>query len=297
MILNRQTLSSSSTHSSCWDSRFLQESFIGAILSHLYYYPVPSNLNYFWGFGSLLGGLLMLQIITGVLLAVHYTSDIQGAFYSVEFIMRNVQNGWLVRYMHSSGASFLFLALYCHILRSLYYRTFRNTATWLTGLILFLLMMATGFLGYVLVWGQMSLWGATVITNLFGTIPIVGDDLVVLLWGGFSVDNPTLKRFFAIHFLLPFIILVFSLIHILYLHKQGSSNPIGVDSIDIVTFYPKYVIKDIFGFVVLYGIALLWLVFYYPNLLGHTDNYIMANSLVTPKHITPEWLWGSLLLF
>ena len=271
------------------DKRLVKDSFIGSILSHLYYYPVPSNLNYFWGFGSLLGILLVIQIISGILLAVHYTADIKDAFYSVEFIMRNVSGGWFVRYVHSSGASLLFITLYSHMLRSIYYRTFRNTATWLMGLVLFLLMMATGFLGYILVWGQMSLWGATVITNLFGTIPIIGDNLVILLWGGFSVDNPTLKRFFILHFLIPFIIAVLSILHILYLHKNGSSNPIGVDAIDVVYFYPKYVIKDTFGFLIFYGFSLIILVFYYPNLLGHPDNYIMANALITPKHITPEW--------
>lgn len=277
------------TISSSWDKRFVKDPFVGAILSHAYYYPVPINLNYWWGFGSLLGALLVIQILTGVLLAVHYTADISQAFYSVEFIMRNVEGGWLVRYMHSSGASLLFITLYCHILRSIYYRTFRNTATWITGLILFLLMMATGFLGYILVWGQMSLWGATVITNLFGTIPVIGDSLIIVLWGGFSVDNPTLKRFFILHFLLPFVMLVVSAIHILYLHKKGSANPLGVDSVDFVTFYPKFIVKDLFGLVVFYGLSLIFLVFYYPNLLGHPDNYIMANALVTPKHITPEW--------
>jgi len=275
--------------SSNWDSRLVKDPFIGSILGHAYYYPVPVNLNYWWGFGSLLGALLIIQILTGVLLAVHYTADVSQAFYSVEFIMRNVEGGWLVRYMHSSGASLLFITLYCHILRSIYYRTFRNTATWITGLILFLLMMATGFLGYILVWGQMSLWGATVITNLFGTIPIIGDSLIVVLWGGFSVDNPTLKRFFILHFLLPFVMLVVSAVHILYLHKKGSANPLGVDSLDFVTFYPKYIVKDLFGFVIFYGLAMVFLVYYYPNLLGHPDNYIMANALVTPKHITPEW--------
>ena len=271
------------------DLRLVKDPFLGSLLSHLYYYPVPSNLNYFWGFGSLLGGLLVIQILTGILLAVHYTADVSQAFYSVEFIMRNVKGGWFIRYMHSSGASLLFITMYSHILRSIYYRTFRNVATWITGLVLFLLMMATGFLGYILIWGQMSLWGATVITNLFGTIPIIGNDLVILLWGGFSVDGPTLKRFFILHFLIPFIMLVVLVLHILYLHKRGSSNPLGVDSIDIVTFYPKFVIKDTFGFIVFYGFALIFLIFYYPNLLGHPDNYIMANAIVTPKHITPEW--------
>ena len=259
------------------------------MLSHLYFYPVPSNLNYFWGFGSLLGILLVIQIISGILLAVHYTADIKDAFYSVEFIMRNVEGGWFVRYMHSSGASLLFITLYSHMLRSIYYRTFRNTATWFTGLVLFLLMMATSFLGYTTVWGSMSLWGATVITNLFGAIPIIGENLVILLWGGFSVDNATLKRFFILHFLIPFIIAVVSLLHIIYLHKNGSSNPIGVDAIDLLYFYPKYVIKDTFGFFIFYGFSFISLVFYYPNVLGHPDNYIIADALITPKHITPEW--------
>lgn len=271
------------------ESRWIKDFFWGTILSHLFYYPVPSNLNYFWGFGSILGGLLIIQIVTGLLLTIHYIPDINLAFYSIEFIMRNVQNGWLIRYMHSSGASFLFIMLYCHMLRAIYYRLFRNTMTWLTGLVLFVLMMATGFLGYVIVWGQMSLWGATVICNLFGAIPYIGDNILVLLWGGFSVDNPTLKRFFALHFLLPFIIIVFSLLHLLCLHKYGSSNPLGVDSVDYIFFYPKYVSKDVFCFFSFYGFALLWLVFYYPNVLGHPNNYECANALITPKHITPEW--------
>jgi len=271
------------------NSRWLHNNALGFLVSHLYYYPVPANLNYFWGFGSILGALLVIQIVTGLFLAIHYTPDVDHAFYSVEFIMRNVKNGWLIRYMHSSGASLLFIALYCHMLRALYYRAFRNTAVWVTGLFLLLLMMATAFLGYILVWGQMSLWGATVITNLFGTLPFVGQDLVILLWGGFSVENPTLKRFYILHFLLPFLMVGLTVLHILYLHQSGSSNPLGVDSVDFVCFYPKYFIKDLFGFICFYGVGLLILVFFYPNLLGHVENYTEANSLITPKHITPEW--------
>jgi len=213
-----------------------QQSLLGAFLSHLYYYPVPINLNYFWGFGSILGGLLVIQILTGILLAIHYTPDVGLAFYSVEFIMRNVNHGWLIRYMHSSGASLLFVSIYVHMGRGLYFRSFKNSWAWFTGLILFLMMMAAGFLGYVLVWGQMSLWGATVITNLFGTIPIIGEDLTVILWGGYSVDNPTLKRFFVLHFLIPILMAGLSLLHILVLHKYGSSNPLGVDSLDNTFF-------------------------------------------------------------
>lgn len=273
-----------------WDNIRLQNnSFFGTIAKHLYYYPVPSNLNYFWGIGSILGVLLAIQIITGILLAMYYTPDINMAFYSVEFIMRNVHNGWLIRYMHSSGASLLFLCIYVHIGRGLYYRSFRNIGAWVTGLILFLLMMAAGFLGYTLVWGQMSLWGATVITNLLGTLPIIGQDLIVSLWGGFNVDNPTLKRFFVLHFIIPLIMVLVVLLHLLALHEYGSSNPLGVDSIDNIWFYPKFFTKDLFGFICVYGTGLVILVYFYPNLLGHPDNYIMANALITPKHITPEW--------
>ena len=272
-----------------WNLRLVKDSPLASTFSHLSYYPVPSNLNYFWGFGSLLGALLTIQILTGLFLAMYYTPDVNLAFSSVEFIMRDVKGGWLFRYMHSSGASLLFIALYCHLLRSIYYRSFRNVATWFTGLGLFFLMMATAFLGYVCVWGQMSLWGATVISSLFSTIPYIGDSIVTLLWGGFSVESPTLKRFFVLHFSLPLIIVGGSVLHIFLLHKPGSSNPLGVDSLDVVSFYPKYIIKDFFGLFVFFGLALIFLLFYYPNLLGHPDNYLRADALVTPKHITPEW--------
>lgn len=256
---------------------------------HVYSYPVPSNLNYFWNFGSLLGFFLCIQVLTGLFLAMHYTPDTSEAFRSVEAIMRDVNCGSLIRYLHSNGASLLFVIMYFHLGRSIYYRTYRNAATWFTGLVLFVLMMATGFLGYVLPWGQMSLWGATVITNLFGAIPVIGEKLVVLLWGGFSVDNPTLQRFFILHYLIPLIVLLLVAVHILFLHFHGSAAPLGGDSIDMVQFCPKYSVKDILGCVVIFGISLISLIYYYPNWLGHPDNSIMANALVTPKHITPEW--------
>jgi len=283
--LNNKELNIYSAH----ETRFVYNPFAAKVLSHIYYYPVPVNLNYFWGFGSILGFLLAIQVITGLILAVHYTADVNMAFYSVEFIMRNVNNGWLFRYMHSSGASLLFIVMYAHILRAMYYRSYKNVGAWLTGMVLFILMMAAGFLGYILVWGQMSLWGATVITNLFGTIPVIGEGLVTFLWGGFAVDNPTLKRFFILHFLIPLLMLVLVILHLLQLHLNGSSNPLGIESLDFVCFYPKFYIKDLFGFVVFYGISVVVLVYWYPNLLGHPDNYVMANSLITPKHITPEW--------
>lgn len=272
-----------------FETRIISYSFFNNICSHLYYYPVPSNLNYFWGFGSVLGFLLVIQILTGILLAMHYSMDTFNTFNSIEFIMRNVFMGWFLRYIHSTGASLIFGIMYIHISRSLYYRTYRNITIWYSGMVLFLLLMATGFLGYVCVWGQMSLWGATVITNLFAIIPYIGSDILLFLWGGFSIDNPALKRFFILHFLLPFIVLILSVLHILQLHKLGSSNPLGIDVVDYVNFYPKYYLKDLFFIISFYGCSIIMLVIWNPNLLGHPDNYVMANNLITPKHITPEW--------
>lgn len=256
-------------------------------------HPTPRNLNYFWNFGSLAGLCLMVQILTGLFLAMNYNPSVSGAFDSVERIMRDVNFGWLLRYMHAVGASMFFIVVYVHIFRGLYYGSYKKPREllWMIGVVILLLMMATAFMGYVLPWGQMSFWGATVITNLFSAFPLVGDPIVSWLWGGFSVDNPTLNRFFALHFLLPFVIVGVVFLHILALNAYGSNNPTGVevkDKGDTIPFHPYYTIKDMFGF----GVFLLVFaafVFYAPNYLGHPDNYTPADPLVTPAHIVPEW--------
>jgi len=255
-------------------------------------YPAPKNLNYFWNFGSLAGFMLVVMIITGLFLAMSYTPHTDYAFQSVERIMRDVNSGWLLRYLHANGASFFFIVVYIHIFRGLYYGSYKGPreVLWWLGIIIFLLMMATAFMGYVLPWGQMSFWGATVITNLFSAVPVIGDEIVTLLWGGFSVDNPTLNRFFALHFLLPFVIVGVVIFHIWALHIPGSNNPIGIEAApqDKIPFHPYYTAKDVFGL----GVFLLFyftMVFWFPNALGHADNYIPANPLQTPPHIVPEW--------
>lgn len=258
-------------------------------------YPAPRNLNYWWSFGSIAGLCLVIQILTGLFLSMHYVPHVTMAFDSVEHIMRDVNYGWLLRYIHAVGASMFFVVVYIHICRGLYYGSYKSPreVLWWMGLIIFLLMMATGFLGYVLPWGQMSFWGATVITNLFSAIPVVGESIVHWLWGGFSVDNPTLNRFYSLHFLLPFVIVGVVILHIWALHIHGSNNPLGIDvktPQDTVPFHPYYTIKDLFGFGVFF-IIFAWFVFYSPNSLGHPDNYIPANPLVTPAHIVPEWYY------
>lgn len=256
-------------------------------------FPTPKNFNYFWNFGAIAGVMLVTMIVTGIVLAMHYTGDTNLAFDSVERIMRDVNGGWLIRYIHSNGASFFFLAVYIHIFRGMYYGSYKRPREllWIMGVTIFLLMMATAFIGYVLPWGQMSLWGATVITNLFSAIPLVGDSIVTLLWGGFSVDNPTLTRFFALHYLLPFVIFAVVFLHIWALHVTGSNNPLGIDTKgeqDTLPFHPYYTMKDSFGLVVFLTIYAAF-VFFLPNSLGHPDNYIPADPLVTPPHIVPEW--------
>jgi len=270
-----------------WNKDYL----LSFIDSHIIDYPTPINLNYMWSFGSIAGFCLVIQILTGIFLAMHYTPNIELAFDSVEHIMRNVKNGWLLRYAHANGASMFFIVVYIHLFRGLYYGSYiaPRGLLWCSGVIILLLMMATAFMGYVLPWGQMSFWGATVITNLFSAIPIIGQSIVELLWGGFSVGNPTLNRFFSLHYLMPFLIVGFVLIHLSLLHKDGSNNPLGINSnVDTIPFYPYFYVKDLFGFLIflfIFGV----LVFFYPNLLGHSDNYIPANPLVTPAHIVPEW--------
>ena len=256
-------------------------------------YPVPRNLNYMYNFGSLAGVALLVQIITGIVLAMHYGANTQVAFDSVEHIMRDVNNGWMMRYLHANGASFFFIVVYLHIFRGLYYGSYKppREMVWLLGLVIFLLMMATAFMGYVLPWGQMSFWGATVITNLFSAIPVVGNHIVTWLLGGFSVDNAALNRFFSLHYLLPFVIAGVVILKIWSLHIPGSTNPTGVEvkgPADTLPFHPYFTTKDLFGLGV-YLIIFCFFVFFAPNYLGHPDNYIPANPLSTPAHIVPEW--------
>ncbi len=271
--------------------RWNKDSILSFVDSHIISYPTPINLNYMWSFGSTAGICLVIQIITGIFLAMHYSPHIDLAFNSVEHIMRDVNNGWLIRYLHANGASMFFIVVYCHIFRGLYYGSymFPRGKLWASGVIIFLLMMATAFMGYVLPWGQMSFWGATVITNLFSAIPFVGPSIVEWLWGGFSVDNATLNRFFSLHYLMPFVIAGLTLVHLSLLHTSGSNNPLGINTnVDTISFYPYFYVKDLLAFFIL--IALFsFFVFFYPNVLGHSDNYIPANPLVTPPHIVPEW--------
>ncbi|MFA5592457.1 MAG: cytochrome c1 [Micavibrio sp.] len=256
-------------------------------------FPTPKNFNYFWNFGAIAMVMLVTMIVTGITLAMHYNPSTAGAFDSVERIMRDVNHGWLIRYLHMNGASFFFIAVYIHIFRGLFYGSYKQPREllWIFGVLIFLLMMATAFMGYVLPWGQMSFWGATVITNLFSAIPLVGDSIVTLLWGGFSVDNPTLNRFFALHYLLPFVIVAVVFLHVWALHVTGSNNPLGIDPKgpqDTLPFHPYYTMKDSFGILVFLVIYAAF-TFFMPNALGHPDNYIEANPLVTPPHIVPEW--------
>ena len=256
-------------------------------------YPVPRNLNYLYTFGGILSFMLVAQILTGIVLVMHYTPHTDMAFDSVEHIMRDVNYGWLMRYLHSNGASMFFVAVYIHMFRGLYYGSYKapREMSWIIGVVLFLVMMATAFMGYVLPWGQMSFWGATVITNLFSAIPFVGEEVVQWLWGGFAVENPTLNRFFSLHYLLPFVLVGFVIFHVWAFHVTGQTNPTGIEvksEQDTVPFTPYATIKDAFAlmcFFILFG----WFVFYIPNYLGHADNYIQANPLVTPTHIVPEW--------
>jgi quinol-cytochrome oxidoreductase complex cytochrome b subunit len=256
-------------------------------------YPTPRNLSYWWNFGSLAGIMLVVMIVSGIVLAMHYTPHVDYAFQSVERIMRDVNYGWLIRYLHMNGASMFFIVTYIHVFRGFYYGSYKapRELLWMLGVVILLLMMATAFMGYVLPWGQMSFWGATVITNLFSAIPWVGQDIVTWLWGGFSVANPTLNRFYSLHYVLPFVIVAVVVLHLVALHRFGSNNPLGIDTKgpqDTLPFHPYYTAKDMFGlgvFLILYAMV----VFFAPNLFGEPDNYIPANPLVTPPHIVPEW--------
>ena len=267
---------------------------IFTFLNHeLHEYPTPKNLNYWWNFGSLAGIVLVVMLVTGIVLAMHYTAHVDLAFGSVERIMRDVNYGWLIRYIHMNGASMFFIIVYIHMLRGLYFGSYQapRELLWMIGVFILLAMMATAFMGYVLPWGQMSFWGATVITNLFSAIPLVGDSIVTLLWGGFSVDNPLLNRFFSLHYLLPFVIVGLVVLHIVALHQHGSNNPIGIDmktEQDSLPFHPYYTVKDMLGlgaFLTFFA----FFVFFAPNYFGEADNYIMADALQTPAHIVPEW--------
>lgn len=262
-------------------------------IKHLGEYRAPKNLSYLWSLGSIAGIALMIQIITGIVLAMHYTPETSMAFDSVEHIMRDVNYGWLLRNIHAVGASMFFVAIYIHIMRGVYYGSYKSPREilWFLGVIIFLATMATAFMGYVLPWGQMSFWGATVITNLFSAIPIIGESVTNWLWGGFSVDNPTLNRFFALHYLLPFVIVGLVALHLVALHQHGSNNPTGVDvktKKDTVPFHPYYTIKDFVGFGV-YFIIFAYFIFFDADFLNHPDNLIPANPMVTPPHIVPEW--------
>ena len=271
--------------------RFNINSMFAFIDSHIIAYPTPINLNYLWSFGSTAGLCLVIQIVTGIFLAMHYTPHIDLAFTSVEHIMSDVNGGWLIRYMHANGASMFFIVVYCHIFRGIYYGSYMypRGGLWSSGVIILLLMMATAFMGYVLPWGQMSFWGATVITNLFSAIPFVGGSIVEWLWGGFSVNNATLNRFFSLHYLMPFVIVGLVIIHLSLLHKDGSNNPLGIGTnAEYISFYPYFYVKDLFSFFVLV-FFFSFFVIYYPNMLGHADNYIPANPFSTPAHIVPEW--------
>nr|WNV63778.1 cytochrome b [Vulcanolepas fijiensis] len=251
--------------------------------------PSPSNISYLWNFGSLLGLCLVTQIITGLFLAMHFTSDITTAYNSVIHIMRDVNSGWIMRSIHANGASMFFICIYFHVSRGIYYGSYKMILTWLSGVLILFLTMATAFVGYVLPWGQMSFWGATVITSLFSAIPYLGSDLLLWIWGGFAVDNATLTRFFAFHFLLPFMVAAMAAIHLLFLHQTGSNNPLGINSnMDKIPFHPYFTFKDILGFMIMILILIL-ITLQAPFLLGDPDNFIPANSMVTPEHIKPEW--------
>jgi ubiquinol-cytochrome c reductase cytochrome b/c1 subunit len=266
---------------------------VGLVHSSFVAFPVPRNLTYFWTFGAILIAFLGIQIITGVWLAMHYEPSAKGAFDSVEHIMRDVNYGWLLRYAHANGASMFFVAVYVHIFRNLYYGSYKapREVLYILGVVIYLLMMATAFLGYTLPWGQMSYWGATVITNILAAIPVVGDTIQSLLWGGYSVGNPTVNRFFSLHFLLPWMIAGVVVLHVWALHVTGQNNPTGIpikSSKDAVPFTPYATIKDVFA-VTVFMILFAWFIFYQPNYLGHADNYVPANPAVTPAHIVPEW--------
>jgi len=281
----------SSKISSSRRTSMLRQPLFSVFNDHAIEYPTPANFNYFWNFGSLAGLCLVIQIATGIFLAMNYCPHVDLAFNSVETIMRDIEGGWFLRYMHANGASMFFIVVYIHVSRGLYYGSYAapRELVWVVGVAILLLMVLTSFIGYVLPFGQMSLWGATVITSLASAIPLVGFDITYWLWGGFSVDNPTLNRFFSLHYLFPFLIAGATIIHLAALHQHGSNNPLGVHSVSYkVPFFPYYYVKDILG-VVCFALFFSYFLFFNPNVLGHADNYIPANPMVTPPHIVPEW--------
>lgn len=277
-------------------TRWVNNIFLSILHDHILSYPTPKNLSYGWSFGALSGICLVIQLISGLFLSMHYIPDINLAFASVEHIMRDVNYGWFVRYLHSNGASMFFFAIFFHTFRNIYFGSYLHPRVhlWYSGILIFFLLMAIAFMGYVLPWGQMSFWGATVITNLFSAIPIYGATIVEWLWGGFSVDQATLNRFFSFHFFLPFILSAVAFIHLALLHEVGSSDPLTLDANThnihpaVVNFFPYFYVKDLHSTFIFFFIFFIF-IFYYPNLLGHPDNYIEANSMVTPAHIVPEW--------
>jgi ubiquinol-cytochrome c reductase cytochrome b subunit len=273
--------------------RFINISLFSKIIYEFFFsYPAPSNLSYFWNFGIYSLICLLIQIITGIFLAMHYCPEQFLAFFSIEHIMRDVQLGWLMRYCHANGASMFFIVVYIHTFRGLYFNSYLypRQVLWIIGVVILTLMILTAFLGYVLPWGQMSFWAATVITNLVSAIPNLGLSIVIWLWGGYSIDNATLNRFFSLHYLFPFIILILVFIHLVILHEYGSNNPLGIEFkyIDHITMYPYYIYKDLLGLFIFFFFFCIFL-FFMPNLLGHSDNYILANPMITPTHIVPEW--------
>lgn len=286
-LLNATGISAFVLASVRWSRNYL----LAFVDNHLIHYPTPINLTYAWSFGSSAGICLVIQMLSGIFLAMHYTPHIDLAFSSVEHIMRDVNYGWLIRYIHANGASMFFIVVYCHIFRGLYYGSYMQPRQflWCSGVLILILMMATAFMGYVLPWGQMSFWGATVITSLVTAVPVVGQTIVEWLWGNFTVNNATLNRFFSLHFFLPFIIAGVTIIHLALLHKDGSNNPLGVDSgVDKISFYPYFFVKDLYAFFV-FIFVFAFFVYFYPNAMGHPDNYIPADPMQTPSHIVPEW--------
>nr|YP_009138130.1 apocytochrome b [Calliarthron tuberculosum]AKG26262.1 apocytochrome b [Calliarthron tuberculosum] len=271
--------------------QILKKPLISIVNNHLISYPTPINIHYAWNFGFLASMCLIVQILTGIFLAMHYTPHVDLAFASLEHIMRDVNYGWLLRYTHANGASMFFIVVYIHMFRGLYFGSYTKPRhlVWAIGVIILLLMILTAFIGYVLPWGQMSLWGATVITNLVSAVPLIGNSLVTWLWGGFSVDNATLNRFFSFHYLFPFVIAALSLVHLALLHQDGSGNPLGIESsVDKIAMYPYFIVKDFLGLIIFFTFFTFF-IYFYPNTLGHPDNYIEANPMVTPAHIVPEW--------
>jgi ubiquinol-cytochrome c reductase cytochrome b subunit len=285
-MATRTRVRNASLNKKRWNKNYL----LGLLDSHLIHYPTPIGLTYAWSFGSLAGICLVIQIISGLLLSIHYIPTIESAFSSVEYIMRDVPNGWFIRYVHANGASMFFIVIYAHIFRGLYYGSYMKPRQllWCSGVVIFLLLMGAAFTGYVLPWGQMSFWGATVITSMVTVLP-GGQTIVEWLWGGYTVNAPTLRRFYTVHFLLPFIIAGVTIIHLALLHKVGSTSPIGSDTgVDDIPFYPYYFAKDLFAFTC-FLFVFGFIVFYYPNFLNHPDNYIPADPMETPKHLVPEW--------